>query len=866
MRKTSLAVGFALLAGVLTLAGLGLGDEPLTKGVVHGGWYSVVFKVETEGNSEVLNDVITTLRERIDPQGLMGLQWRPVGTDRIEVRMPLGSDQVRQARNAYLAAMEKLDERNITPAFLRRVVSAAPAERAKLIEDKTGLDSERGRLLKTACEWNDKMSAEYAKIEPRLKQLQAELAEVRKAPSTPEDQIQAVQNKTDLLRNDYDLTRGSYLTASAKLQDTNIRTRELSSILSLYLPSLAAKEMPEGMLKERRRQLDLLLKEFIEKRPDAAGDIDAVVDTYKKWAEVRGRLDDPQDLVRLVRQAGVLEFRIAPRRGAGITEEETQRYLHDLMDEGPQASKNRKDRFQWFKVRDPNERFSPDVIVGTWGGQAYVLLSDEAGATMLRSKGKGGWKVKARAGVDERGRPDVIFTLLNSGPMLFGDLTGSHIKEPMAILLDDEVYSAPSIQSRITNEGIITGTFTHKETIELAHTLNAGALQARVNPEPVSVQAIGASFEFEGADVGPGSLAIIRFNDDALLDGQLPTVERVATRFKVTAKELGGRYDKLAGQNTRVIGGQTAVSVDDFINTYDARSNGGNADGKVSLDEWLRQRRNEKVFGMLGGSKDQPLTREALQTSLPEFRYAIFAGEPNYMVVAELVDRAFPGVLHKRSSLKDKYVLLRDQSIPELDIPIGPEGYHEITRADADSATFGGTWHDQIADNIGGAMLALTITDPAYAMTPPELQERLRSTRLQAGRGDINVVQTAIIPLQPVPNTNNYASFVIIQRTEDIAPGPQYAENRRKFASDELLFLKESLDREESLEFLITFGPAVNAGATQAGVASAAEGGYGEPAMWLMILMAGGLATVLLLMTGLVIRKKRRKAANAAQR
>ncbi|MBP0481770.1 protein translocase subunit SecD [Sagittula salina] len=80
---------------------------------------------------------------------------------------------------------------------------------------------------------------------------------------------------------------------------------------------------------------------------------------------------------------------------------------------------------------------------------------------------------------DQNGRPAVSFTFNTTGARKFGDYTAANIGSPFAIVLDDEVISAPVIQSHIGGgSGIITGQFTVEETINLAVLLRAGALPA----------------------------------------------------------------------------------------------------------------------------------------------------------------------------------------------------------------------------------------------------------------------------------------------------------------------------------------------------------------------------------------------------
>ena len=89
--------------------------------------------------------------------------------------------------------------------------------------------------------------------------------------------------------------------------------------------------------------------------------------------------------------------------------------------------------------------------------------------------------VDAQPSFDQNNRPAVSFRFNPSGARKFGDYTANNIGSPFAIVLDDEVISAPVIQSHIPGgSGIITGRFTVEDTTQLAILLRAGALPAEM--------------------------------------------------------------------------------------------------------------------------------------------------------------------------------------------------------------------------------------------------------------------------------------------------------------------------------------------------------------------------------------------------
>jgi preprotein translocase subunit SecD len=77
----------------------------------------------------------------------------------------------------------------------------------------------------------------------------------------------------------------------------------------------------------------------------------------------------------------------------------------------------------------------------------------------------------------------VTFTWSAEGGQIFGELTEKNIGNPLAIILDGQVYSAPVIRDRISRQGQISGRFSSEEARDLAVVLRAGAL-----PIPVRIE------------------------------------------------------------------------------------------------------------------------------------------------------------------------------------------------------------------------------------------------------------------------------------------------------------------------------------------------------------------------------------------
>ena len=84
---------------------------------------------------------------------------------------------------------------------------------------------------------------------------------------------------------------------------------------------------------------------------------------------------------------------------------------------------------------------------------------------------------------NQNNEPTVSFTLDRSGAQKFGRATTDNVGKRLAIVLDGEIVSAPSINEPITSgNGMISGNFSFQEATDLSLLLRSGAL-----PTPLSV-------------------------------------------------------------------------------------------------------------------------------------------------------------------------------------------------------------------------------------------------------------------------------------------------------------------------------------------------------------------------------------------
>jgi len=84
----------------------------------------------------------------------------------------------------------------------------------------------------------------------------------------------------------------------------------------------------------------------------------------------------------------------------------------------------------------------------------------------------------ARVQKGRLGEPIIGFSLTPEGGRKFGALTEANINRQLAIVLDGRVKSAPNINSRIDDQGVIEGSFTPQSASDLALVLRSGSLPA----------------------------------------------------------------------------------------------------------------------------------------------------------------------------------------------------------------------------------------------------------------------------------------------------------------------------------------------------------------------------------------------------
>ncbi|MFH1112544.1 MAG: protein translocase subunit SecD [Pseudomonadota bacterium] len=153
------------------------------------------------------------------------------------------------------------------------------------------------------------------------------------------------------------------------------------------------------------------------------------------------------------------------------------------------------------------------------GDEVLYQISRSSGSSGSTSSGRTPYLVKKQilltgdALTDARPRPDqfgrmyIAMDFNSTGADIFERITGAHVGERLAIVLDNRVYSAPVIKDRIAGgHAIIEGNFTNEEASDLALVLRAGSL-----PAPVKIlenRMVGPSLGADSVRLGRNAVVL----------------------------------------------------------------------------------------------------------------------------------------------------------------------------------------------------------------------------------------------------------------------------------------------------------------------------------------------------------------------
>jgi len=236
----------------------------------------------------------------------------------------------------------------------------------------------------------------------------------------------------------------------------------------------------QDLLRRKKEVIDQSI-EILRRRVDETGTIEPTIVRQgddRILLQVPG-IKDTTDLKRKINQTAKLTFHLINEDVAAsgqnlpaslpptTTLVPTREGMQALRATNPKA---------WEEIQNANPKPSPEQICRRYQPPCLPVLKrvvvggedlDDAKATFEQQQG---------------GRPIISFTFNSAGGRAFCAATRANIGKRLAIQLDNEIISAPVVQSAICGgSGIITGTFTTQQTQEQALLLRSGALPATLS-------------------------------------------------------------------------------------------------------------------------------------------------------------------------------------------------------------------------------------------------------------------------------------------------------------------------------------------------------------------------------------------------
>ncbi|OHB52966.1 MAG: hypothetical protein A2Y12_09900 [Planctomycetes bacterium GWF2_42_9] len=536
MDKNVVRFGLLLVLVLVVFAAFNLypPGEKLKQGLDLAGGTSLIYDIDTTGltpgeTDNLAQKLIPILMKRIDPGNIQNIIMRPQGDTRIEIQVPLASADTHKRRQAYDSALDDIMHGNINLAIIKRALTKDTAQRDAIFAQYAGDSNDRKTILSELAQSYDAKKAAQDKRNTLAAQLKNIYDSLEKAGVETESLASlasqdANSQKTSIdglvanlsgdkaqnarkeiaqfleLHNQWAVVVNQLTTPETGLNAKYHQAEMNLSNFNLNIETLTAVlDMPEKSSKRAE-----MLKQFKDRFPSRAEKIDALTAAFTNYRSVRGRIDGPDDVKRMLKGAGVLEFRILPKYEDGRTnKDELNAYVEALKTKGPKLASDNK--YVWIELENPKDDTwrSGGLVIGVFGEKYYVLASNQKNECMLKNMGKKPWKLtRSRPTIDDMGKRAIDFSFDEVGGSIFYNITHNNLQRPLCIILDNMALSAPNIRSEIRNNGIIQGSFSQTEQMDMVDKLNAGSLPARLIEPPVSEKTIGPSIGADNRDQG----------------------------------------------------------------------------------------------------------------------------------------------------------------------------------------------------------------------------------------------------------------------------------------------------------------------------------------------------------------------------
>jgi len=482
-----LIIGTLALGGlyVLTAHNLGLEDEsPLKLGIDLSGGTILVYQIDPAAinqNIDIEEQVIPALKRRINPDGTADITIRQAGADRVEIIIPADMAERAEEIKGQLTTEGSLEFR-ILASTLPGARTVFPINRLERLQEETP------GIVEVSVTEQDGGFQGLPTIDGFRWARLGELVEGRPAGGVPS----AVEGRRVTVE-DAAWNRNRFEGLHALIR---VEGRDAPDRLQIV------GNTEDTLILET--ELDVPASEIEAVDVDYSGGPDRIIDPVRRW-----RPNRYTGLTVVLWEAGQSVDDPPAYQGTIASNTDNELVLeeeHGLASVGRYLLEYNPSQIQYNLLSDPPQAETGLIIRGLEiTGQpatdgmvdVYVLLEDPPD----RQNVTGEQLDRVYPTTDQDMRPAVGFDLNTAGSRRFSNLTSRYrpreegnFKFRLAIILDGEIMSAPSIEDRISSSGIIRmgrRENVSEEVNSLIAILRAGSLPAALETPPLQEERIG---------------------------------------------------------------------------------------------------------------------------------------------------------------------------------------------------------------------------------------------------------------------------------------------------------------------------------------------------------------------------------------
>ena len=245
---------------------------------------------------------------------------------------------------------------------------------------------------------------------------------------------------------------------------TGVPTTEYERLAKDYLPAFDMSRSAEGAFVFRMKPQNVSAVErdtmdhaveTIRNRIDALGVTEPLIapESANRIVIQLPGVDDPARVKDIIKTTAQLQFRLVEGNPAA----------------DPQTA---------LASVPANMKTEVDILAGTREDELGRASGTEYYAVRKNVPVTGTDLKTARVQKGRLGEPVIGFSMTPDGARKFGELTGNNVQRLLAIVLDNKIVSAPRINNRIDDSGVIEGRFSQQSASDLSLVLRSGSLPA----------------------------------------------------------------------------------------------------------------------------------------------------------------------------------------------------------------------------------------------------------------------------------------------------------------------------------------------------------------------------------------------------